>query len=79
MSSAANLLSLPNCVVCGESAFATELCGLQRTSFRCRIVVLAANLFSLLNCGACNESVFAAKLRWLHRISSAADLSPVVN
>jgi hypothetical protein len=51
------MLSLPNCVVRSESAFAPKLCGLQRTSFCCQIVVPTTNQFSLLDCGGCSESV----------------------
>jgi hypothetical protein len=61
-------------VAYNEPIFAVELCGLQRTSFYCRIVVSAANQFSLLNCGADSESVFAVKLWWLQQINFAADL-----
>jgi hypothetical protein len=57
MLSIANLLSLPNCVVRSESAFAPKLCGLQRTNFCCQIVVPTANQFSLLDCSGCSESV----------------------
>jgi hypothetical protein len=51
------MLSLLNCVVRSESAFAPKLCGLQRTSFCCQIVVPTANQFSLLDCGGCSESI----------------------
>jgi len=48
---------LLNYVADSEPVFAAEVCGLQRTSFRCRTVWPAANQFSLLNCVANSKSV----------------------
>jgi len=56
-------LSLLNCVICGESGFAAELCCLQRIGVRYRITVCAANeRLSSNYCVVYSKSLFAAEL-----------------
>ena len=53
--SAAKQFPLPNCVACSESVFTVELCGKQRTSFRCWFSTIDSPVINDLN--ACNNFI----------------------
>jgi hypothetical protein len=63
--SAANQVSLPNCVVRSESAFAAELCCRQPIRFRCQIVLSAVKMFAAKLC-------FLQRIRFCCRIVLSA-------